>query len=301
MNRKSKLRIFYKIAAKSKSNDSVRNKILMSLLEGSLLAGGAYQLLKDRAPQQELAQVELKTDTPDELNLVEYEIKKGDNIRSISMDKFPDHAAQAEKYILEANKLDKDSAKKLKVGQKIKIPISLENFVDFFNLEENHSLNVSSSIVDYIKKKETLHEIPKDVEGNGIMTIGFGHRLDTNQKRKEYNDILKILKKENRESAKLLASDPIVLEWLNRDIKEAEDKIKYQSLPSLNQNQFDALVSFVFNTGHLPAIKADLLSGDLEAAASKIRNDKSSTKENFSGLGSRREEEAKLFETKINK
>lgn len=47
-------------------------------------------------------------------------------------------------------------------------------------------------------------------------------------------------------------------EWLKQDIADAEDAVNWQGL-KLNQNQFDALVSFVFNAGEPHFRKSTLL------------------------------------------
>lgn len=47
-------------------------------------------------------------------------------------------------------------------------------------------------------------------------------------------------------------------EWLKQDIADAEDAVNWQGL-KLSQNQFDALVSFVFNAGEPHFRKSTLL------------------------------------------
>jgi len=294
MNRKIKLKYIYKISTNKPL--TMRQKILGSLL-GLGTAFGLSQNLdkKDTAPDVEDIAIE-KNKYPQSFNLVDYTIRPGDNIMNISLKLFPGHADKAKKYILKINNLTEESVKKLKIGQIIKIPSSKKEFVDFFDLEENHHLSASDKIKEFIKKIETLHPIPIKVEKNSnIKTVGYGHRLDSQTKIDEYDEIKKLLLESGRENGALTESDPIVLSWLEKDIKEAENKIKFKSLPALTQNQFDALVSFVFNHGKVLDIREDLKSGNVLAAADKIKNHPSINIEGQAGLAGRRAKEAEIF------
>jgi GH24 family phage-related lysozyme (muramidase) len=296
MNRKIKIKYLYKVAANKPM--TMREKILAGMLGLGTLAGVSQVLGKEEmgppvampAPSVEMA--------PQSLQYIDYEIKPGDNIMNIALKLFPGQAANAKKHILEINGITEDAARNLKIGQIIKIPNSREDFVSHFSLEENHHLTASSFLREFIKKKEDLHPVPVDVEKNDnkdIKTVGYGHRLDTEAKKINYQKELRLLKQMGRKNGMLSENDPVVLQWLESDIKEAEDKVKAKSLPGLTQNQFDALVSFAFNTGGVPDIKEDLKAGNFAAAADKIRNHPSASIEGYSGLGERRAEEADLF------
>jgi len=294
MNRKIKLKYIYKISANKPL--TMRQKILGSLL-GLGAAFGLPQNLdkEDSIPNVEDSAIK-KNEYPQGFKLINYKIKPGDNIMDISLKLFPGQASKAKEYILEINNLTLDSAKKLKIGQIIKIPSSKKEFVDFFDLEENHHLSASNKIKEFIKKIETLHPIPIKVEKDSdIKTVGYGHRLDTKAKIEEYDEVKKLLLNSGRKNGVLKESDPIVLSWLERDIKEAENKIKFESLPPLTQNQFDALVSFVFNHGKVLDIREDLKSGNVLAAADKIKNHPSINIEGQAGLAGRRAKEAEIF------
>lgn len=294
MNRKIRLKYFYKIAAGRPM--TMRQKILGGIL-GLGAAVGLTQAPEQKNLTPETVEPVIEEPMqPQSLNLTDYKIKSGDNIMNIALKLFPGQADNAKKYILEINDLTEDTAKKLKIGQTIKIPNSKKEFVDHFDLEENHHLTASSSIRDFIKQIEKLLPVPTKIERNSdIKTIGYGHRLYSQDRIEEYKKVKKLLLKNGRKDGKLTVSDPIVLSWFEKDIKEAEDKVKAKGLPALTQNQFDALVSFAFNTGGVPNIMEDLKNGNIAAAANKIRTYSDDSSEGQAGLISRRAKEAELF------
>ena len=66
-------------------------------------------------------------------------------------------------------------------------------------------------------------------DGNGISTIGFGHTQGV-----QMGDVCTLLQAQT---------------WLDEDLKTADNAIgKYVTVP-INQNQWDALTSFVYNIG----------------------------------------------------
>lgn len=104
-------------------------------------------------------------------------------------------------------------------------------------------MNISQNGIDLIKKFEgcrlTAYKCP-----SGVYTIGYGH---TNG-----------VKKGQRISQRQAEA------YLREDVKKFENGVnKYVSAP-LNQNQFDALVSFCFNCG-LTAFKDSTLRKKLNA------------------------------------
>ena len=87
--------------------------------------------------------------------------------------------------------------------------------------------------------------------------------------------------------------------FLEQDLKQFEDCVNKNVLVELTQNQFDALVAFVYNVGIGNFQKSTLLknlnSGDYESAAKEfLRWDKANGKK-LSGLTRRRKAEQKLF------
>jgi GH24 family phage-related lysozyme (muramidase) len=307
MNRKFKLKLFYKIATNTlDKNAGIKETMIGGAAALGLGAGilSHYMNTQDDVPEQDPQVVETVEETPQELGLINYKLKPNENIHDICRSKFKGYVDKAEKYIMEINELDENKARKLRAGKIIKIPVDLTSFIDHFDLAENEKFQASVGIKEYIKRKESGQNMepllePRDIEGKGIKTIGHGHRLETPAERSEYEDIKKRLKRMGRKDGRLSPQDNIILIWLERDVKEAEDKIKFKALPALNQNQFDALVSFTFNTGGVPDIKDLLISGDIAGAANKIRTDKSADMDGFGGLAPRRSEEAALFEKPI--
>lgn len=123
----------------------------------------------------------------------------------------------------------------------------------------------------------------------GMLTVGYGHMI------RQGEDFSKGLTKEQ------------ALALLKRDIKRYEDAvIVYVSTP-LNQNQFDALVSFVFNIGIGAFRKSTLLvklnAGDYEGAAPQFNRWTKGKVEgevvSLPGLVRRRASERALFSLRV--
>lgn len=118
----------------------------------------------------------------------------------------------------------------------------------------------------------------------GVLTIGYGHTGT------------------NVQGQALQESDTVTqeqaMQLLNEDILWAEKAVNKQSL-ELSQNQFDALVSFVFNVGanafaHSTLLKK-LKAGDFEGAADEFLRWNKAGGKVLRGLTVRRETERKLF------
>lgn len=90
-------------------------------------------------------------------------------------------------------------------------------------------MKLSGNGLELIKKFEGFRPSPyKDIAG--LLTIGFGHL---------------ILKNESFTSLTKEEAETLLL----KDVKWAEDCVNEKINVQLTQNQFDALVSFVFNLG----------------------------------------------------
>ena len=87
---------------------------------------------------------------------------------------------------------------------------------------------------------------------------------------------------------------------LVKNLKSYENSVnKYVTYTNLNQNQFDALVSFTYNCGAGALQKSDLLKklnkGDIQGAADELLRWNKANGKVLNGLTRRREAERKLF------
>ncbi len=139
-------------------------------------------------------------------------------------------------------------------------------------------MKTSKAGIQLIKASEgCVLKVYKDVAG--LPTIGIGHLI----KQGEYYDSI---------------TEEEALELLANDLKQAETCINSMKL-TLTQNQFDALVSFVFNLG-CGAFKGSTLlkklrRGDYEGAAGEFSRWNKAGGKVVQGLVRRREEERALF------
>ncbi|QHM71296.1 lysozyme [Mixta intestinalis] len=113
----------------------------------------------------------------------------------------------------------------------------------------------------------------------GILTIGYGHTYDVRA-----GDTC------TPRQAEL---------WLTEDCQVAELTIESNVTVPLNQNQFDALVSFVFNLGAGNFVKSTLLkklnAGDYTGAAAEFDRWVNAGGRKLPGLVKRRAAEKALF------
>ena len=133
--------------------------------------------------------------------------------------------------------------------------------------------------LDIIKKSEGLRLEAYLPTPNDIPTIGYGHTKGVRMGQR----------------ISLAQAEQFLLE----DVDWAEDAVNSLVKVKLSQNQFDALVSFVFNIGAGAFSKSTLLkylnAGDYGGAANQLlRWNKQAGKE-LKGLTKRRQEERALF------
>ena len=118
----------------------------------------------------------------------------------------------------------------------------------------------------------------------GVLTIGYGH-TGTNAKGEDLQEGDTVTP---AQAMRLLYEDVI---W-------AEETVSMQQL-NLSQNQFDALVSFVFNVGATAFTHSTLLkklkSGDFDGAADEFLRWNKAGGKVLRGLTARREAERDLF------
>lgn len=145
---------------------------------------------------------------------------------------------------------------------------------------------LSDSGVDFIAQFEGFVDHPYNDPSN-YATIGYGHLLHlspvTSSDWKRWGHISTV------QGKKLLKQDAF----------EAERTIRENVKVPLNQNEFDALVSFIFNVG-AGAFKTSTLlrrlnAGDRKGAANEFLKWNKSAGRVLAGLTRRREDERKLF------
>ena len=169
-------------------------------------------------------------------------------------------------------------------------------------------MQVSSNGLDLVKRSEgfVAHVYADQA---GLPTIGYGHLIS----RQELG--LAVPEKETPETlaawrAAALARYPRDLtqeevdQLLQKDLDIAGSAVSRLVTASLSQNQFDALVDFVFNVGE-PSLKISTLrrrlnAGDYQIANeftkwNKVRNPKTGQLEVNAGLTMRRQREADLW------
>jgi lysozyme len=151
----------------------------------------------------------------------------------------------------------------------------------------NEALKTSQAGMEHIKKWEGC-VLKQYICPAGKPTIGIGHVVLPSEKFPE-----KITEKE-------------ALDLLSKDVARFETAIyKNVSVP-LNQNQFDALVSFLFNVGEggivNSGVQRELNANNYDKVPEKLLEwckfkDKNGVKQTNVGLLNRRKSEAQLFST----
>jgi lysozyme len=130
-----------------------------------------------------------------------------------------------------------------------------------------------------IKKHEGLRLEAYLPTPNDVWTIGYGHTHTAKKGQK--------------------ITEAQAEELLRRDIAWAEEAVNESVVVPLTQNQFDALVSFVFNVGVGAFSKSTLLrllnAKDYEGAANQFLRWNKQKGKVLNGLTKRREEERRLF------
>ncbi|TVL97178.1 MAG: hypothetical protein CV087_22705 [Candidatus Brocadia sp. WS118] len=148
-------------------------------------------------------------------------------------------------------------------------------------------MKISKRGIELIKKFEGL-ELKPYKDSAGHMTIGYGHLIRRGETFYEINE----------EMAEQL---------LMRDIEDVEKQIAKHVKVPLNQNQYDALVSWLFNIGIDAALKGTVIKklneGKYYDAAFTLKRYNKATVGGkllwISGLANRRNAEYKLFNEEV--
>jgi len=139
-------------------------------------------------------------------------------------------------------------------------------------------MKISFVGLDLIKRYETLQLRAYMPTAEDVPTIGYGHTKGV-----KMGD----------------TCTPIeAIRWLDEDCDEAEKAVNDVNA-ILNQNQFDALVSLVFNIGvgnfATSTIRRLLVQGEIEQAALQFKRWNKQKGKVLNGLTRRRKEEEDLF------
>ena len=145
------------------------------------------------------------------------------------------------------------------------------------------SMSVSNKGVDLICEFEGKRLVAYD-DGVGVWTIGFGTIKYPNGVRVKKGDTCTL------EQAK---------EYMRHDLIEFEHTVNSSVKSTLNQNQFDALVSLAYNIGS-SAFKSSTLvkklnAGDYQGAADQFNVWVNAGGKRMQGLANRRDKEKLLF------
>ncbi|ECD3895791.1 lysozyme [Salmonella enterica subsp. enterica serovar Gloucester] len=139
-------------------------------------------------------------------------------------------------------------------------------------------MKVSDNGRAFIRAREGVKLVAYQ-DGGGVWTIGYGHTRGVKQ-----GQVI------NHEQAD---------EFLNNDLRQVESCISERVTVALNQNQFDALVSFVFNVGRQAFSDSTLLKklneGNYRAAADQFTRWVYDNDQFVQGLYNRRVAERDLF------
>lgn len=154
----------------------------------------------------------------------------------------------------------------------------------------NNSFRISKNGIDLITKFEGCRLKPYNCPA-GHATVGIGHLIHKGPVNSKDIELFKDLTKNGAE------------ELLSRDMINYETPVKTLVTYTINQNQFDALVSFVYNLGSGTFQKSTMLklinAGNLILAADEFLKYTKATvlgvKKELPGLVNRRTAERSLF------
>jgi lysozyme len=158
-------------------------------------------------------------------------------------------------------------------------------------------MQMSQHGLDLLKQWEGF-ELNVYNDSAGLPTIGVGHLLT----KSELSSGKIVIKGVSVKYADGLTNQQ-VLDLLSQDVKPAEQTVNNGVKVSLNQNQFDTLVSFTFNVGGAAFTSSTLLKvlnqGQYAQVPDQLRRWTRAGGRVVQGLVNRRENEIKLWNGEI--
>lgn len=144
-------------------------------------------------------------------------------------------------------------------------------------------MKVSKWAVDFIKDFEELELVAYKPTKDDVWTIGYGHTKGVKQ-----GDTI---------------TEAEADAFLREDIQVVEEAIARNVKVKLNQNQYDALVSFVFNIGEPQFKKSTMLrkinANDFSGASAEFPRWNKQKRRVLAGLTRRRKGERERFDTPV--
>ena len=181
------------------------------------------------------------------------------------------------------------TSKQVEAGDSIISMNGIEVFENLIGMEvkqKTTGLDISEKGFSIIKEFEGF-ESEAYLDTGGVWTIGYGTIKYPNGVRVKKGDKCT---KEQAES------------WLKNDSKWVDACLDKYVKVSINQNQFDALASLVYNIGETAFVKSTLLEklnkGDFKGAADQFDRWVNDNGKRIQGLVNRRAKEKLLFLTK---
>lgn len=158
-------------------------------------------------------------------------------------------------------------------------------------------MQMSENGLELLKQWEGF-KLQQYKDSAGLPTIGVGHLITSSEKASGQIVI-------NGVPVQYASglTDQQALDLLSQDVKPAETSVNNGVKVALNQNQFDALVSFTFNTGTGAFNSSTLLKvlnqGQYDQVPDQLRRWNKAGGKVVQGLVNRRENEIKLWNGQI--
>ena len=219
-------------------------------------------------------------------NHTSYTIKPGDTLSEIAQ-RYLGNANRWQEITKDTGKcFTENEARRLQIGQVVYLP-SQDNNIQSNSSNKNKNKKISNNGLTFIADHEgmILH-LYNDPANHA--TIGVGHLVHHGP----------INGCESEEFKRGITKER-AMEILRSDVTTAENMVNKLVKVPLNQNQFDALVSFVFNIGETQFASSTLLSKlnqrDYNSVPSQLNRWVHGSGKKLPGLINRRRDEGDLF------